>query len=311
MRLARHAERRVATGAAQALRVCDVNRLTSTALCCAAVVAAAMPSASATAAPSQARATGPGEAGSGWGGPAWRPAAGDLERASFSHRKKAPRRKGVAQIGDGPCPGEEGGPPKVDFDITRRANEYGEPPQFAIGIVFFICVTGFDPEHEIDVVVISPSGKRRTLSESRDSHPENRYWMLFTYPPNGLGTYEVQAVQGATTASAQFMLVAPKGPNVELRQVEIRAGGSVQVVLSGFDPRERVNLYLYRATGYTNGGEETEPLRIYTRVRRVSRLRVGVRGFARRRIVVHRPGSYLISADGLANSGFGFEVTRR
>lgn len=198
----------------------------------------------------------------------------------------------------------------IDFDVTARAEEFAETASFEIGVLFDICVKGFEDTPAVNVVVTFPNGSERTLLQSPESGEQNRRSPFFAYPPNPLGEYHVRATQGSASATGTFEIVAPKSPKLVLLLYEIVAGGSVPVALSGFDPRERIELYLYRATGYSNGGEEV-PTRIYTRGPRVAVFRVDARGFARRSVVVRRRGSYKLAAGGLFNRGFGFIVHTR
>lgn len=217
-----------------------------------------------------------------------------------SHRRRFLTRRRVRQIGGPPPCGAPTSSQPIFFETRTRATG----SEFALGEAFFICFQGFDPTDAtapIDARVTLPNGQERNNRiEDPASAPA---WLFLAYPPDPVGMYRVTATQGRTTTQATFTIRRPRRPRVELVSTDIQPGGQVQIVLSGFDRRERVDLRFYDAL--PSADDPNQPsIATYARGRRATRLRVSKRGFARRTVTAPLPGRHLIAAGGEAGPEF-------
>ncbi len=211
-------------------------------------------------------------------------------------------------MGDSPCPsGKPDSPPSIEFDTIRsdKTRSGVALGVFPLGVPFVICFSGFDASKAIGAVVTLPDGTQRTeFTNTRPADPprEKSFRVFLAFPPDPLGQYQVQATQGSLSATGTFTIRAPTRPNVEPLLDEVGRGDSLPVALSGFDPREKVALRLYRKTASRRVTD------IYTRGPRVASLRVDARGFARTSVVVGRRGLFLLAVGSLSNR-FPFAVS--
>ena len=138
-----------------------------------------------------------------------------------------------------------------------------EPDVFAMGApdggsLPSICITGFPAGSEVDLAVTLPDGENKYFAELMDEKGMAMVaWSSETAFPEGTYTFEVAqgdlsaivSVEVGTGAEPQEPTPEPQAgePSIEVYPVG-DSGSEFEVVLSGFEPYQEVQLALYVAT---------------------------------------------------------------
>lgn len=225
-------------------------------------------------------------------------ADGGLSAAAASHPRRKVKGLGRRAIGVGrgngadPCAAGRVDRPTIHLEFGRST--------FRLGVPFDICMKGFAQDEPIEVVVTRPDGSQASELVRHDPEHGVSSWRFLAYPPDPFGLYSVVATQGPRTAARSFTVIPPARPSFDTLLFGVRVGESLPFVLAGFDPGEKVAIYLYRRVGYNARTYRT----IYRRARLPARsIRADEQGFALGKVTMRSRGQYLLSADGLAGAG--------
>jgi hypothetical protein len=144
-----------------------------------------------------------------------------------------------------------------DASLGLRITIYETDREVADGFSF--CFSGFVKDQPLQVEVARPDGALWHGSVPADPRfgPEALSWV--TLPGDPLGTYRVTATQGDKQARSSFTLRAASARHIvvfpqdrRLIGADLPAGAAIQVALAGFQPDQRVALYLYALTTEPN-----------------------------------------------------------
>jgi hypothetical protein len=186
------------------------------------------------------------------------------EGASILQRRGSPP-EGVEELvsffasGDTVC-GRPVARPRVVFD--RRAFpppdeglEGGFPPlsrydEPEVGERFAICPAGFEAGVPLRVAVTDPTGRVQVKLLEAQPGSGQFLWDWAPRPGDPLGEYRVKASQGELRAERTFRLHPASEPNIAVLQTypAPQPGDEIDVMLVGFEPRERVRLNVYGST---------------------------------------------------------------
>jgi hypothetical protein len=146
-----------------------------------------------------------------------------------------------------------------------------DPEVFAMGATHTgtdlppICIAGFEPDSEVDLSVTYPSGESEYFTETMDENGTAMVaWSADTALPEGVYTLEVfqgdlsamySVEVGPAAESEQLTTESQEDtstPNAGEPSIEVYpagdSGSEFEVVLSGFEPNQEVQLTLYVAT---------------------------------------------------------------
>jgi len=117
---------------------------------------------------------------------------------------------------------------------------------FAQASPVLICMTGFQPNQPVVVQIVGPAGVVRRVEEPGDRDgAAQAVWIPF--PTDALGTYTVTALQSGVQAVNTFTLRPVQYPALVLAPDGGGPGTTFQIGLAGFQPHQRVALFLYRS----------------------------------------------------------------
>jgi hypothetical protein len=128
-------------------------------------------------------------------------------------------------------------------DLATREDLPVDRPQ--LGETLAICSVGFDEEAPLELTVRHES---RTIRSKTVAAMEQ--WDLDLEPGMPLGSYEVNARQGAVSASTRFELTRATEPAYRVPFAP-PTSREARVLLVGFKPGQRVTLSFYRTPGAT------------------------------------------------------------
>lgn len=159
--------------------------------------------------------------------------------------------------GDGiDCSGDPDGPPALDLGrIQPRELTHVSPETLDhvdIGDELVICALGFDTDRAVQLTITGPAGARSTSipaqNESGSESAASGLGILSTQPvptSTALGRYRVTVRQGNTTATARFAVRDATVPGFFFGP---RTSSQQRVFVVGLQPRETVDMVLYRKT---------------------------------------------------------------
>lgn len=109
-----------------------------------------------------------------------------------------------------------------------------------------VCFLDFDPNQDIMFHLFGPEGElfQSRVSPDDGGDAEQVVWLTGAAYREG-AQYQVDAVQSGTVrARATFSV--QEAPTIRLTRSQVRPGVPVEVILTGFQPGQRVPLHLYR-----------------------------------------------------------------
>ena len=119
------------------------------------------------------------------------------------------------------------------------------PTSGQIGEWWLGCLRGFGPSQDVSVTVNQANGDRSQLSFTTEADG-NADFRWYSAPGEGSGDYRVQASSSAGRAVLNWKIDAPTRPHVLVYPHDFQTARGGDLYLSGFAPREKVTLGLYR-----------------------------------------------------------------
>jgi hypothetical protein len=168
------------------------------------------------------------------------PAESPLKRSDAPPAGLAPR---LPRASESPIPRPEDWP---CLGEPLRPGRHAELGTMELLVAVRICLDGFEPNREAQIRYVARARPNSAtvprVQVGGDGSGADDFWPT---PGDALGEYSVTATQGPNTATGSFAVRAASEPRVSHPRALV-PGDEIAVTLAGFQPRQRVELHLYR-----------------------------------------------------------------